>query len=87
VRTFRYRANRRDHDNDLDLFERILIALYETEGNEAGRVHFFDVMDKPPRYGRPRVSALQTLDQTIEAIRQTYDARNNPPFEWDVEEP
>ena len=85
VRTFRYRANRQDHKNDLDLFERILIGLYETESEEAGRVHFFDVLEKPPRYGRPRASHLLTLDQTIEAIRQTYDARNDPPFEWDAE--
>jgi hypothetical protein len=84
VRVFRFRADRQDHRNDLDLFERVLIGLYETEGEEAGRVYFFDVMDKPPRYGRPRASSLLTLDQTVEAIRQTYDARNNPPFDWDV---
>jgi hypothetical protein len=85
VRIFRFRANRRDHRNDLDLFERVLIGLYETDGEESGRVHFFDVMDRPPRYGRPRASSLLTLDQAIEAIRETYDARNNPPFEWDAE--
>lgn len=85
VRAFRFRANRRDHKNDLDLFERVLVGLYETEGENAGRVHFFDVMERPPRYGRPRASALMTLDQSIEAIRKTYDERNNPPFEWDSE--
>jgi hypothetical protein len=85
VRIFRLRANRQDHRNDLDLFERVLIGLYETEGENAGQVQFFDVMDKPPRYGRPRASAVMTLDQATEAIRMTYDARNNPPFEWDVE--
>ena len=26
--SFRYRANRQDHKNDLDLFERVLIGLY-----------------------------------------------------------
>ena len=85
VRIFRLRANRRGHQNDLDLFERVLIGLYESEGENFGRVYFFDVMDRPPRYGTPRASSLLTLDQTVELIRRTYDARNNPPFEWDVE--
>jgi hypothetical protein len=85
VRIFRTRANRQDHQNDLDLFERVLIGLFEIQGEESGRVHFFDVMNKPPRYGRPRASSLLTLDRAIEEIRKTYDARNNPPFEWDTE--
>jgi hypothetical protein len=85
VRIFRFRANRQDHQNDLDLFEQVLIGLYETEGEEAVHVQFFDVMDRPPRRGRPRASTLLTLDQTIEAIRRNYDLRNNPPFEWDAE--
>ena len=85
MRLFRFRADRRDHQNDLDLFERIFIGLYKPEGDDAGRVHFFDVMEKPPRYGLPRASCLMTLDQAMEAGRQTYDARNNPPFEWDAE--
>ncbi len=84
VRMFRFRANRRDHQNDLDLFERVFIGLYQPEGDDAGWVRFFDVMEKPPRYGRPRASSLLTLDETMKAIRQTYDARNNPPFEWDA---
>jgi hypothetical protein len=83
VRNFRFRANRQDHRNDLDLFERVLIGLYEPEGEEFGRVYFFDVMEKPPRSGRPRAATLLTLDQMVDAIRQTYNARNNPPFVWD----
>jgi hypothetical protein len=84
VRIFRFRSNRRNHHNDLDLFERILIGLYETQGEAAGRVFFFDVMEKPPRYRRPRAEALLSFDQMIDVVRQTYDARNNPVFEWDT---
>jgi hypothetical protein len=40
-------------------------------------------MNKPPKYSRPRPSSLLTFEQAIELIRQTYDARNNPRFEWD----
>lgn len=82
VRAFRYRANRIGYKNDLDLFERVLIGLYEPEGPEAGEVRFFDVMNKPPKYGRPGPASMLELDQAIELIQQTYDARNNPPFEW-----
>lgn len=83
VRIFRFRANRRSHQNDLDLFERVMIGIYETEGQATGDVQFFDVMGSPPRYGRPKTSSLLGLNEMIESVRRTYDARNNPPFEWD----
>jgi hypothetical protein len=54
VRDFRFRANRKDHRDDLDLFERVLDRSLRTGRQEFGRVYFFDVMEKPPRNGRPR---------------------------------
>jgi hypothetical protein len=82
VKLFRFRANRLDHKNDLDLFERVLIGLYETGPSRHGEVRFLDVMANPPKSSRPAEASLLTFDQTMDAIRATYDARNNPPFEW-----
>jgi hypothetical protein len=82
VRFFRPRAGRKTPKDDVDLFERVFIALYEPEGDDKGDTLFFDVMNKPPRARRPRADEVLTFEQLIEQIRLTYDLRNDPPFEW-----
>jgi hypothetical protein len=82
VRYFRPRANRKSPRDDVDLFERVFIALYEPDGDHKGRTMFFDVMNKPPKNRRPREDELLTFDKLIEQIELTYDYRNAPPFEW-----
>ena len=45
VKFFRPRTNRKTPRDDIDLFERFFIGIYEDDG----KTIFFDVMDKPPR--------------------------------------
>ncbi len=80
VRKFRHRAGRIHPADSTMLFEGVFVAFYDTAGPDFGRVGFFDVMEAPPRRGRPR-SAL-TFSQLMERIVAIYDARNNPPFSW-----
>lgn len=80
VQIFRYRAGRERPADDSTLFERILIGLYDAEGDAFGRVAFFDVTNAPPRLGRP--PELLNFRQAIEAIAATYDQRNKTTFVW-----
>lgn len=82
VRYFRPRANRRVPKNDVDLFERVFIALYERENPRRGEAVFFDVMTAPPKNRRPRTDEIITFGDFIEQIKLTYDERNDPPFKW-----
>jgi hypothetical protein len=83
IQIFRYRSGRAKTVNDVQLFERLFIGLYQHEAPHRGEVAFFDVMQPPPRQGRPRRERLLTYDEFIDAIKATYDARNDPPFLWD----
>jgi hypothetical protein len=78
VKFFRPRANRKTPRDDVDLFERFFIAIYK----ENGETTFFDVMEKPPRNRAPNSSETLSFAKVVEEITQTYDLRNNPPFEW-----
>ena len=49
-------------------------------GDDLGRVYFFDVMDDPPRAGKPRI--LKSFREAIETITDTYDRRNKTKFKW-----
>lgn len=80
VQIFRFRAKREAPEHPAMLFERVFIGLYDTDPAQFGAVGFFDVMDKPPRRGRPR--SLLVFSQLIAEIVKTYDARNSPTFEW-----
>jgi len=79
VRFFRPRANREKPRNDVDLFERFFIALYN---EDTGETFFFDVMDPPPRNRCPRPDECYTFEEFIKEITSTYNERNNPSFEW-----
>lgn len=80
VQVFRPRAGRTSPKDSPMLFERVFIALYETDTSNFGKVGFFDVMEAPPQSGKPKT--LLTLDQVCDAITDTYDARNSPEFVW-----
>lgn len=85
VETFRFRANRRKPDDASMLFERVYIGLYSTAEETFGDVGFFDVMDRPPKHGRPR--QLLTFAEMVRGIVGAYDERNWPTFEWADAEP
>ncbi len=82
VKVFRYRAGRVRPSDPGELFERVFVGLYALDAADPWDVRFFDVMQAPPRGGRPDLSGLLTLEQVVAEIVRTYDARNNPPFEW-----
>jgi hypothetical protein len=80
VELFRPRAGRRTPRDDVDLFERFFVAVYDEKN---GDTCFFDVNDKPPpRQRRLRPEECPSFDDFIQEIVKSYDERNNPPFEW-----
>jgi hypothetical protein len=83
VRFFRNRRTPRpSHDDEPDMFERFFVGLYDHDGPTRGELRFFDVMAAPPRARRPRPDETFGLSDVATQIRATYDARNNPLFEW-----
>jgi hypothetical protein len=46
---------------------------------------YFDVTQNPPQKGRSIAEKRLTFEQMIEQIRNTYNGRNDPPFEWATE--
>jgi hypothetical protein len=78
VKFFRIRANRQNPRDDVDLFERFFVGLYE----DSGETLFFDVMRPPPRNRRPHTSECLGFDGFITEIVRTYRGRNDPPFDW-----
>jgi hypothetical protein len=80
VQIFRYRAGREKPVDDRTLFERVLVGLYDASDADFGRVRFFDVMDDPPRRGRPH--APKSFLEGIAAIVDSYDRRNKTKFRW-----
>jgi len=80
VQIFRYRGGRERAVDDSTLFERILIGLYDAVQPNFGATEFFDVMEAPPRTGRP--SKSMTFEKAIDAIIESYDARNRSSFKW-----
>lgn len=96
VMTFRQRCGRSLPTDPHQLFERLFIGLYELDGDQRGDVWFFDVMDKPPRRGRPSRQdpkpgeirrGLLTLEETIAEIVKAYGIRNRRYIEWADEDP
>jgi hypothetical protein len=85
VQCYRFRGGRTAPSAPSMLFEEVFIGLYDTSEENFGEVRFFDVKDAPPKHGRPK--QLLSFTATIDAIRQAYDARNSPLFEWADAEP
>jgi hypothetical protein len=83
VRYFRNRAHRELPRDDIDLFEHFFVALYEhADPIRRGEAMFFDVMASPPKDRRPTSSETYTLSGFVNEVVRTYNARNDPPFEW-----
>lgn len=80
VQIFRYRAGREKPVDDPTLFEHILIGLYDADPKEFGSVSFFDVLNAPPRQGRPK--ELVSFKEAVAQIVAAYDRRNKTTFKW-----
>lgn len=79
VKFFRPRTRRLSHKDEVDLFERFFVGLYDaTDGN----VFFFDVSVPPPKHGLPRAEDRLSLAEMVLAIDKSYRDRNDPPFVW-----
>jgi hypothetical protein len=70
-------AEREDPHAAFDRFERVFVCLYGLDG----RLELFDVRTPPPRQGRPRDTL--SLDELVETVIETYEARNQLDFRWD----
>jgi DNA mismatch endonuclease Vsr len=96
IMTFRPRAGRNLPTDPQQLFERLFVGLYDQDAADRDpQLWFFDVMDKPPKRGRPaRVErangetrrGLLTLDEMIAEVVKTYGIRNRRYVEWAEEE-
>ena len=82
VKIFRHRAGRVEPDQEPELFELVLIGLYQHDGDSAGDVAFFDVMTPPPKNRKPDSDSLLSFEGAVAAITAVYDQRNNPAFIW-----
>jgi hypothetical protein len=74
-------------DPRYELFERVFIALYETEGDSRGEVRFFDVEKSPPRNGRPKTSDTLSLEQFSAIVDSEVGRRNRIAPTWAPAEP
>jgi hypothetical protein len=63
--------------DNAELFERILVGLFEQNGD----VSFFDVMTPPPKQGPPPPDKLLTWEGMLDAIHEAY-ADRNAKFKW-----
>ena len=79
VKFFRPRSARRTPRNDVDLFERFYIGVYN---EETGDTCFFDVMQPPPRSRPLRPEECSSFDDFVQGVINAYNERNNPPFRW-----
>jgi hypothetical protein len=78
VKYLRPLAGRDDPGDDIMLFERVFICLYDPLGSRMG---FFDVQDAPPKHGSP--DRLLSFEDFLAEIKGTYERRNHLEFEWD----
>lgn len=86
IEIFRFRGGRERPTDDPSLFEGVYIGLYDpTPGQAFGEVALFDVMEKPPRNGRPKDTL--SVAEVVTKIVETYDRRNRPKIEWADAEP
>ncbi len=84
VNVLRHRVGRRGPKDEVQLFEKGFVGLYEYKGAKQGEVVFFDIEDVPPQFGRP--SGLYDLNGLVRHIVLAYDARNNMKRAWETKE-
>jgi hypothetical protein len=85
IKQFRHRTNRIGPAAEAELFERIFVACYRDAESGRGLTWFFDVMEAPPKQGRPVPPFRLSFGQVLAEIRRSYDLRNDPPFAWATE--
>ena len=71
---FSRRGGRRSTDGDTSLFEKVFIGLYESAGDRAGTVAFFDVAEEPPHKGPPL--PMVPFSTVIKQIERAFHERN-----------
>jgi hypothetical protein len=93
VRHLRPHVGRVEPEDDIALFEKIYIALYEPDGSD---MRFFDVASDPPKNSRPRSDGplfgedpedwrpLRSIsyDEFLGAVHGEYRKRNPVTFTW-----
>ncbi|WP_206511761.1 hypothetical protein C5142_17370 [Rhodococcus sp. BGS-1C] len=65
-------------DTRYDLFEKVFIGLYDTDG----AVRFFDVDESPPRNGRPSVSQTLSFEEFVAVVHGEVTRRNKFAPTW-----
>ena len=65
-------------DTRYDLFEKVFIGLYDTDGV----VRFFDVDESPPRNGRPSVSQTLSFEEFVAVVHGEVTRRNKFAPTW-----
>ncbi len=93
VRHLRPYVGRVEPEDDIALFEKIYIALYEPDGSQ---LSFFDVETDPPKNARPRADGplfdedpedwrpvrSMSYQEFLEAVYAEYLKRNPVSFKW-----
>jgi hypothetical protein len=93
VRHLRPHVGRVEPEDDIGLFEKIYVALYEPDGTD---LRFFDVESDPPKNAKPRADGplfdqnpedwrpLRSLSygEFLEALHAEYLKRNPVSFKW-----
>jgi hypothetical protein len=69
-------------DPRYDLFERVFIGLYETDGPQRGAVRFFDVEQRAPRNGRPPEQSTLSFAEFVAAVASEVNRRNRFAPSW-----
>ncbi|MFF0815258.1 hypothetical protein ACFYVR_08905 [Rhodococcus sp. NPDC003318] len=69
-------------DTRYDLFERVFIGLYESDGDDRGAVRFFDVEEPPPRNGRPTRAQTLSFEEFTDVVRGEVERRNRFAPTW-----
>jgi len=92
VLTFRPRTGRAGSDDTAAKFERFFVGLYDAASPSDDRVGFFDVLDAPPRRGRPpwphetvdpaKGGRLLSLEQLILQVVRDYGVRARTYIRW-----
>jgi hypothetical protein len=80
VKYFRQRVGRKEPHDDPQLFELFFVTVYRHDPDHFGEAIFFDVRDSPPPHGPPENG--QDLNGFAATVRETFDLRNDVPFEW-----
>ncbi len=83
IRHFRHRSGRVAPDDPIDQFEGFFVATYGWQKPDLGLLRFYDVeRHRVPKSRRPREDETLDFSGMLARIREVYDARNSPSFEW-----